>query len=176
MKTNLQVLNEISAKLEGEDNATSITEALNNIANALGDNNPDEIVSVSNSLEDILSVAGQGGLVPNPVFTVNITNSTGSEVPFDNVVALDKYQNGGFTFLIPPSTALPPINLTTKFMSEEIGSGNYSFFMEFGEDSNLTINISNEVNCTIDTDNSTYFAASPLASECSFDLEISGGN
>lgn len=77
MKTNLEVLNEISAKLEGQDNATSITEALNNIANALGDNNPDKIISVSNSLEDILSVAGQGGGGSSltPVLSVKIVNN-----------------------------------------------------------------------------------------------------
>jgi len=61
MKTNLQVLNEISAKLGGREDALVITEALNNIANALGDTEPDRISTVSESLTDILEYVGGGG-------------------------------------------------------------------------------------------------------------------
>ena len=61
METNLEVLNKISQKLGGSADATSVTESLNNIANALGDTNPDVIKSVSDSLNDILEYAGGGG-------------------------------------------------------------------------------------------------------------------
>ena len=84
METNLQVLNKISQKLGGSSNATSVTESLNNIANALGDTNPDVIKSVSDSLNDILEYAGNGEGGGNicPIIEVNITNS---EESFANI-------------------------------------------------------------------------------------------
>ena len=87
MKTNLEVLNEISEKLGGQGNATSVTESLNNIANALGDTNPDVIKSVSDSLEDILEYAGGGGgsVDIQPKLTITIDNSA-SYSPINVVV------------------------------------------------------------------------------------------
>ena len=61
METNVNILNEISVKLGGESGASSVVEALNNIANALGDTDPDVIRTVNDSLNDILEYAGQGG-------------------------------------------------------------------------------------------------------------------
>lgn len=81
METNLQVLNKISQKLGGSADATSVTESLNNIANALGDTNPDVIKSVSDSLNDILEYAGNGGGGSAPkVLTVTFVNETLSNI------------------------------------------------------------------------------------------------
>lgn len=74
METNLEVLNKISAKLGGSADATSVTESLNNIANALGDTNPDVIKSVSDSLNDILEYAGGGGGGSIPTIELTISN------------------------------------------------------------------------------------------------------
>ena len=82
METNLDVLNKISQKLGGSADATSVTESLNNIANALGDTNPDVIKSVSDSLNDILEYAGGGGgsSYTNPIISIKYVNNTGTSI------------------------------------------------------------------------------------------------
>ena len=80
IETNVTVLNEISAKLGGKADATLVVEALNNIANAMGDNEPDKLKTVSEALADILEYAGGGGssAYSNPILTVKVVNSSGS--------------------------------------------------------------------------------------------------
>lgn len=80
METNLEVLNKISQKLGGSADATSVTESLNNIANALGDTNPDVIKSVSDSLNDILEYAGGGGLDLNGKMIISFVNNSSGPV------------------------------------------------------------------------------------------------
>ena len=74
IKTNIELLNEISAKLGGKSDASVLVEGLNNIANALGDTDPDQMVTVPQALETVLDhMDGGGGDV---VFKkVKITNS-----------------------------------------------------------------------------------------------------
>lgn len=81
MKTNLQVLNEISNKLGGGSDAVVVTEALNNIANALGDNEPDRIKTISESLEDILEYVGGGGGGIDYVIAEQTVEITGGDLP-----------------------------------------------------------------------------------------------
>ena len=80
MKTKLQILNEISAKLGGETDAPVVVEALNNIANALGDDNPDNITTVSEALTDILEYAGGGGDI-DYVIKEQTVEITGGDLP-----------------------------------------------------------------------------------------------
>lgn len=61
IKTNIELLNEISAKLGGKSDASVLVEGLNNIANALGDTDPDQMVTVPQALETVLEYVGGGG-------------------------------------------------------------------------------------------------------------------
>lgn len=61
IKTNIELLNEISVKLGGKSDASVLVEGLNNIANALGDTDPDQMVTVSQALETILDHMDGGG-------------------------------------------------------------------------------------------------------------------
>ena len=61
IKTKIQLLNDIAAKLGGNSNASVGVEALNNIANALGDTAPDQMVTESEALENILEYVDGGG-------------------------------------------------------------------------------------------------------------------
>ena len=94
METNVNILNEISVKLGGESGASSVVEALNNIANALGDTDPDVIRTVNDSLNDILEYAGGGGgsSYSNPILTIKYVNGTGSSINISG------YQTAGYIF------------------------------------------------------------------------------
>lgn len=140
MKTNLEVLNEISQKLGGVSNATSVTESLNNIANALGDTNPDQIISVSDSLEDILGVAGGGGggSFVNPIVTVEVTCSLAKGGEISLAYELDDNE-------LLYSTTFLDNNQTETFECLAVcyESGYY-----VGVGSDWSIGTSNRVNCT----------------------------
>ena len=91
IETNVTVLNEISAKLGGKADATLVVEALNNIANAMGDNEPDKLKTVSEALEDILEYAGGGGgssITPLVEITV-INNSSTDVLLYDGIYIRD---------------------------------------------------------------------------------------
>ena len=86
IKTNIELLNEISAKLGGKSDASVLVEGLNNIANALGDTDPDQVVTVSQALETVLDHmdGGGGGGIELASVTCHITLS-------------EDLQQGGYT-------------------------------------------------------------------------------
>lgn len=173
MKTNLEVLNEISEKLGGQGNATSVTESLNNIANALGDTNPDEIISVSDSLEDILQYAGQGGGGDiKPKLTITVTNNSNSLFFFGTI----KLKDGNIVIADAEEYAAVNPTETITFSTLVLGVSdgenniyqyNNSYFQLYGSMGTGVIdyaNASEQVNCTCASDGFTITDPSQDAS------------
>lgn len=150
MKTNLEILNEISVKLEGQGNATSITEALNNIANALGDDNPDKIISVSNSLEDILSVAGEGGgggSFYNKKISVTVVNNLSNTMltwECGYFISENKY-------VTTTTIEIPANSQKVQDLMIPMSDDTYYFNLPMVNHGN-TVSASNLVNCTFNYD------------------------
>lgn len=146
METNLEVLNKISQKLGGSADATSVTESLNNIANALGDTNTDVIKSVSDSLNDILEYAGGGGggTILNKVCHITIVDPDGLEPSVESFVTTikDSYASTTNGLILSEGT----IDLMFNVDIEDDETESYIDIV-FGNA--IDIVASDEVNCTL---------------------------
>ena len=94
IKTNIQLLNEISAKVGGKSDASVLVEALNNIANALGDTKADEMVTVPQALQTVLEyIDGGGGGFETVKVTVVNNDDSGKSLYFYGYDYLDSLPN-----------------------------------------------------------------------------------
>lgn len=164
METNLEVLNKISAKLGGSADATSVTESLNNIANALGDTNPDVIKSVSDSLNDILEYAGQGGgggLTLNGKMSIKFVNNSSTAIlpkttGNENIVLLDgeSLRSGDDLF----DNIISPNESKSKTYYLIVHNDGENDIWDFGANNivdhnpsdTISISLSDAVNCSVD--------------------------
>lgn len=145
IKTNIELLNEISAKLGGKSDASVLVEGLNNIANALGDTDPDQMVTVPQALETVLEyVGGGGGGISNPILTINCINSINP-----TVFLLYKIEDGILKYVedvVDPGETKAVE--TIAVYNEDWSGGEYLYY--FGDAGEGTV--SDLSNCTVSKD------------------------
>ena len=175
IKTKVQILNEIAAKLGGDTNASLVIEALNNIANALGDTDPDELVTESQALNTILGyVEGGGGGSLSPVLHIRCINGSeyGTFVPWNRIT--DGHLLNGWKIVNADSTVEFDCIVFHIFADDydeqdnpiEVDRGYYVVLSGF--------DISDTVNCTYDSDSGNLYITDP-ANDASVTLTAKTG-
>jgi len=154
MKTNVQILNEISAKLGGKADASVKVEALNNIANALGDNEPDRMVTISEALSDILEyVGGGGGGDITPVLKMEVSNLSNDAKEF----GINAIQNHTVIY----EDVSVPINsvqdVETLCVGEKGDDDEFIYYFNI----ELASSVTDLVNCTYDDETGDIYITDP---------------
>lgn len=166
IKTKIQLLNDIAAKLGGDSNASVGVEALNNIANALGDTAPDEMVTESEALENILEyVDGGGGGSITPILTMNVDAKEDGD--FENVITMS---DGKLVYNTIAFRAGHKHSISTYLIGEIYLSDEYDFAYWLPENAA----VKSMVNCTsgVDSGGMMYLKVTDSTQNASANIEL----
>lgn len=189
IKTNIELLNEISAKLGGKSDASVLVEGLNNIANALGDTDPDQMVTVSQALETVLDHmdGGGGGSSLKGKIKVKIVNNSTSpimpyavnqELPLFALLIDGGIYNSTFDFessiILPNSEAYVDYICIGNLNGDVIEWKVHTNKMVLGQASVQTKTITELVNCVADGLDQIEITDPTIEASCTIEYEDTG--